>query len=459
MLNLKIFCILSIIFTILSDCRIKVGSQQILFCSICFMVLFALLFTKKHTILNKIYFFIRKTPLKILLAFLVWTLLVPIFSTYFSTFPVVFIRTILYFTFIIFPAILFPIYFIPKYISYKALVKIFAWVYLFVLLYGIFDFIGQITSNSIILNIHNIICTRAYFLNQTNFDGYEIITNRARSVFFEPSFLALFLFTTMPLIYKITSRNFEIFKNINFNIIFKKSLIILLWVNILLTQSPIYIIATIIFSFVYYFKTLLKHKAVLTLILVIISIFAMSSIFQDDDIRVFRRINKVTQSLQSIDNIIFAEPSLGTRIVVYINSTILVKNHLFTGITSDNEKQMYNQLKNSPVPLTLEIIEKMETRGLGSPPSIFWGTLLENGLIGIFILYTFFIITIKRTWDTRVYFTNDTRKLLEGCSLTGVNYIINSIYQSFFVDPFLWFIFGLLISFWIEKKNLISKQK
>ena len=459
MLNLKIFCILSIIFTIISDCRIKVGSQQILFCTICFMTLFALLFTKKHTILNKISFFIRKTPLKILLAFLVWTLLVPIFSTCFSTFPVVFTRTILCFTFIIFPAILFPIYFIPKYISYKYLVKIFACVYLFILLYGIFDFIGQITSNSIILNIHNIICTRAYFLNQTNFDGYEIITNRARSVFFEPSFLALFLFTTMPLIYKITSGHFEIFKNINYNILFKKSLIILLWVNILLTQSPIYIIATLIFSFVYYFKTLLKHKAGLALILVIISIFAMSSIFQDDNIRVFKRINKVTQSLKSIDSIILEEPSLGTRIVSYINSAILVQEHPFTGITSDNQNKMYEQLKHSPVPLTLEILEKMETGGLGSPPSIFWGTLLEDGLIGIFILYTFFIITIKRTWDARVYFTNDTRKLLEGCCLTGINYIINSIYQSFFADPFLWFVFGLLISFWIEKKNLISKQK
>ena len=470
MIKYDLIFIISIIFIFLSDCRLIIGKQAIFIGGIFVCVSILLLFINKQGfLLKKIKQLYIKTPLKYLILFVTWIFIGIILNVHsFGNIFRCIYRAFLIYGFIVLPISIFTILIIPKYISFNKLFKWFIFLYEFILVYGIFNYIGRIYNITVIQKIHNIICSRAYFYSLRGEQGLLNATtlDRATSIFFEPSWLGFCIFIFLPLIFCLCTSKIKIYKN-NFNDkMFKVLLIVLSYINLFLSKTPIYIIVSLIYTIVYFRKIIFKY---LLHIVIITSIsFSLSNIlsynilsFQNNmssaGSKVIYRIQKVLEA-KDIDSLILKDQSLGTRLCTFINGMIATKEHPIIGVGYENTTTtLYNQFKNSPIPLTFELNVLLPIADNIGIISIFWGTLLQTGIIGILLLYIFFIKTIHISWNIRKYFYGTSRILLTGLALSAINYIINSFYMSMEQDPLMWFIFGILNSYILVYKLNIKK--
>ena len=465
MLRINFLGILAIIFLFMNDCRIKIGSQQIIVGTILTLAFFGIYFFLNPGKTKKFKTLFTKPPVMFLGLLLLWILVSPVFVGKSGVLLNIWFSTFLTYGCVIFPTLFFAAFFVPKYISFQKVANVVLGVFLFSTVYGIIDYYGQFYSISAIEALHNYVSTRSMFLNAESTVNVTYFAVRNRSFCFEPSFYALFLFVMLPFALKVVSKSYKITRSRKVDAVLKVLILTLTYVNLFLTQSPIYIIASMLFTFLYFSKDIIRiirRRIVLiccAMLLIVPSLLFIPKIDNPEENRIVRRVNVVASSFKDVETLILTEPSLGARIVAYINAATMAGKHPITGITRANDNEMYTQFKNSPVPLTEELYEKLEAGKLGSPPSIFWATLLENGIIGLLLIYSFFISTIWRAFRISKFFVGNDRIILEAFSLVGVNFVVNSIYQSFTTDTVMWFVFGVLTAYSLTLEKCVKYLK
>lgn len=429
---------------------------------IAYMILFLLIISKPKIFIKKIFTITKYTPLKYFIFFIAFMLITPFLTTNFNNALIIDFKVIRMWICLILPIIFLIIYISPKYISLKKMQKIFLITYSFILIYGIFKYIIGCISPSFEMSIHYLTTSPVFLPETVNYLSY--VVNRAKSIFFEPSFFATFLFVFLPLVYKISFCKFKVLKNTKLNNYFKCFLVLFTWIDLLLTQSPIYILLSIIYTLIFFKDKIFSiKKIVATSFLVIFSFFILyitlnvSSEFQNS--KIVSRFQKII-SVTSFSDIVLADESLGTRICTSINALIATKKHPFVGVGYANGfDAIFEQYLVSPIPLTQEIIFKVSNKIGGMPANIFFSNILCSGIIGTILLYLFFLKSILQSRKTINLFEGIDRQFYFGIWLSSINFLITTFYWSLLIDLVFWMIFGILCSLiYISKINYNNEK-
>lgn len=328
-----------------------------------------------------------------------------------------------------------------RFIKLKTIIKIIYGVWFLILVLGIVDFISyslHIKPITFFLEqTHNIeIFVWKHKLNKVFINGLP----RVQSIYVEPGFLAENIFLFLPLLYHLSLSKFKIFKNNIVNNITKKMTIPLLWINLILTFSPIWLVGCLISTLIYakdFIIRFIKKYFINYIIIVLICLFTLSFLcsFAGDKISnsYLGRIIKVVQNLSSIDNIIEAEPSLGTRLSCIINQIDIAMLSPIIGHGHSNKTDlMVSQIKlgKSPVVVTGEMIlyiVQSEKPSFQSPP--FVDIFIRYGLIGIILYYSFIIRILLYLKDYRKLYFGRDYSFICGLSGTIISYIVLTLYD------------------------------
>lgn len=452
----------------LQDCVILIGKQQLFIVSILIDIfLFIVLVLGPQEVLKKCLMFYKKTPIKWLIYFLLWIFLTSFLSDNLTDILTINFRVILIYGLVVIPTIVFLILAIPKYFSYKKLLFLFVRAYQFIMYYGILDFLFRVIFH-MKPPLYSILCSRNYFahLLGNNVTPTGNILQRSSSIFFEPSFFATFIFLFAPFVYILATSKVQLTKSANFDKLFKIHLVLLLWICLIFTFSPIYIILTGIYTVIFFkdkiIKALSKLRILLTLSFIILfGIVGIWIVSHNKSYEFAVHRVKETMSVDNLEVLVVKEPSLAIRIISTANTFQAALTVPIKGCGYGNYRNiMTKQYNITKLPIPPEINERMiMVNKCGPSPNIFWATLLQTGFIGIFLLYTFFIQSICYANKTQNYFVKYEKILLQSTVLIAVNYIIISFYWSLDYYPLMWFIFGLLNSFIYTYKNRVNKVK
>ena len=175
---------------------------------------------------------------------------------------------------------------------------------------------------------------------------------------------------------------------------------------------------------------------------------------------VLSRINNVVLSMGNMESLISVEDSLATRILSTVNTYQAFTKVPVIGCGYGNTSNiMYRQYCVTKTPISQEIFDNLYFRdNVGHSPNIFWGMLLQTGIIGTILLYVFFLKSIYLAYKIRKYFVQKDRLLLDSMIFVAINYIVISFYWSFETYSMMWFIFGLLNSYIYIYKTKVKKQ-
>lgn len=355
-------------------------------------------------------------------------------------------------------------------IKNKKAFKLIYIILMFIILFGIFDFIAFYFDCDILRNFFNFFVNRRLIMR--NLLELKAVSNgfpRIQSVFEEPCHIAYFITTMLPLIYKISFSKFSICNNKYLNRIIKISTPILAWLVLLGTQSPIYIIVAIIVSIIYFlilrnFKikfnigTFAIIFALLFITFLFLRFLLTSTLFENS---ILQRLQTFLKAFGDIDLLILAEQSLGRRLIDIINMLVIfLKNPIFGCGVGNLSKELTIQLLKSPVVLVPEVIEAYKSTILYLPtPNIFFSTLAETGIIGTLLLYSAFISVYKSIAKILPYTYG-----IEHCFVFGLKhfillYIILSCYDSQLYFPYGLVIMGTSIAVVYNFQAELSKKK
>ena len=332
------------------------------------------------------------------------------------------------------------IYIAYKILKPKLLIKIVYTMLFVILVLGIVDFIAYyfniVFLQKILLMGMNIQVIRYGAFTKV----YSMGLPRVQSVYFEPGFFAEYIFFLLPIIYKLSLSKFNIYKNKNLNIIIKRMMIPLLWINLILTQSPIFLVFALISTLIYFWfgilnliKTNLKRFIRILFVLLFFGVSLFPFIYNINLNDTYAgRITKVISNLNDINVLIYSEQSFGTRLCNIINLVdIGLRSPLF-GVGHSNliplmEKQIINN--RSPVFVTDEIKKNslQEIFIFQNPP--FTNIFVRYGLIGLILFYAFIIKTILSLIKIRKYTRENTKQFIDGLIGTLFSYIVISCYD------------------------------
>jgi O-antigen ligase len=161
-------------------------------------------------------------------------------------------------------------------------------------------------------------------------------------------------------------------------------------------------------------------------------------------------LNRVVITFKNIDNyegLIAAEPSLATRIGLYVNYFILGLKNPILGIGYGNLTYLIDrQLALSPIPLTSELTARFthNAQSTGGSPNIFFRFLAETGIVGIIFLYLFFFSLITAINKNLPDYSGIEKEFLTGLKYFLIALIITSIYDSTLNHPINWIIIGII---------------
>ena len=433
--------------------------------------LFILLILSKNIFRDILYFFKYRFFI-MLLIYIFWIFLCGLFLVMFDQYRLI---NYLYGAFLLFAYNNLTWYFLPalicpKFISLKKMVRFLLFAIYVVCIYGIIIYLVSGICNLHILDLINdfIVNRRAFIL-----DGH-ITTSRVYSVFEEAGYFGGFLCINLPLIYKIILSKHKLHKNKFINAFVKKTYIPIIALTIILIQSPIWFVFSIISTLIYFRKLFRLNKLKNIIIIFFSSIFIFLSsliVIMNFDVSstFLNRISKTFSAVKSFDMLIYAEPSLATRIIGYTIRLKTFINHPFTGVGYKNtEYHAIKVLNNSNIPLTTEVhknAENLNKQGfLQLSGSIFWNILSDTGLIGIIFFYSFIIFSIKEINKILKNLPYSLEKnFMIGVKNSYISIICFSIYDLRPNFVYFWFLFGLTLCFILynrkQKVILISNQK
>ena len=141
------------------------------------------------------------------------------------------------------------------------------------------------------------------------------------------------------------------------------------------------------------------------------------------------------------------EGSLSTRVMCYINTTIVFLKNCLLGVGWGHlGLDLIAQFKVSPVPLTMEIIKSM-TRSTDKTTYglvIGYRIMAETGIIGTILFYLFPIVLFKKVKTIANQTCGDLNLLFSIYKEYLIFFIIFSFYESLLYAPFYWILFGLI---------------
>ena len=369
-------------------------------------------------IIKKIISIIKNTPLKIYVLFLILAILNSVFlaSIRVTTFGITIRSVILQIFLYIIPVYIVFLYTIDKYISYEKVIKLFYTLFWIYMILGLIAYLGQL------FNIYAINTLFDFFANarKINFDkainfdlmpasNYEAFgLPRLDNLSVEPSFYACFIYLFIPLIYQLSSSKNRLYKNLFCEKMIKTTIIPLTWINVILTQSPIFLVLTTIITILFLNEKLKREKRVIYYIYCIVSIFCFSLLFITFGMNLeiiqntfISRIVNTVQSLTSIEEFSLTEPSLATRMLSFFNQFCLFLKHPFSGVGIGNVGyQIVSVYMYSPLPLTPEMQLKLQLALMSNSKlminqNVICYLLAENGIF-IFLIFIYFHLLLYR---------------------------------------------------------------
>ena len=463
MINLKNLIFTILILLLLPSFCFIIGSQFIpvyIPAILCIFFILAI-FYNKQLVSNSLYFY-KKTPFKYLVIFFIWSIITIIFSIVRGKFFLGgFITSTLggLICSVMLPC-LFTLFITPKYINTKTFIKFLYFFFWFVFLLGILDFIIFYFDIPVLKEAITIFSNKRLLIYDIT-DVTRVFVGsfpRARSIFDEPSYLGYFIFVVSPIVYEWTLNKFKIFKNNYLNLLIKRTIIPFMWISLVLTQSPIFLIFNIAFSSFYFliikkgYKKIVKHFVPISIFLTFTVAIAISFISKIDFSTTYlNRIILVVQNIKSFEDFIMVEPSLGTRIIVMINAIQMGLNNILFGVGYGNMSYlMATQLSLSTLPLTGELQHFIFSGRTNPPSTIFIKIFSETGILGVSIFYYFLYNIYQKLNIKRNYLDNTS--INNGLILFIITYFCSSFYDSNLNQPYIFIIIGFIIAIIYKNK-------
>lgn len=459
-INIKFLIFITLILLFLPSFCFIIGSQFIpVFIPAILGIFFILaIFYPKQLISNTLYFY-KKTPFKYLVIFFVWSITTIIVSIFRGKFFIGgFITSTLggLLCSVMLPC-LFTFFVTSKYINTKTFIKFLYLFFWFIFLLGILDFIIFYFDIPLLKEIITIFSNKRLLTLETTEATRFLVGNfpRARSIFDEPSFLGYFIFVVSPLVYEWTLNEFKIFKNNYLNLLIKRTIIPFMWISLVLTQSPIFLIFNIIFSSFYFlvikkgYKKLVKLFIPISISLIFISIIIIFSTSKIDFSTTYiNRIILVIQNIKSFEDFIMVEPSLGTRIIIIINAIQMGLHNIFTGVGYGNMSYLIaDQLSQSTMPMTDELQRFVFLDKTTPASTIFIKVFSETGILGTFIFYYFLIKEIIILNKLKYIFNGKEKFIISSFKLFLIVYLLSTLYSSLLNDTYIWLIIGFILAY------------
>lgn len=415
---------------------------------------------KKHLI-----YLYRKTPFKYFVYFYIWVLISGLLNVinghysvsrflYYCIFQLIFGCMSIY---------ILTSFIFPKYLSLKFLIKFLVVSYYFLIFFGIMEFIGHLTNNSTLQTVNDFIVNARFYSDAID---YKPVIDRVKSTFAEPGWFGSFICFNLPIIYSITGSKFKIFQNHLLNKFTKITLIPFIWMSIILTRSPIWLIICLIVTFWFYIKNLIsfvrKHIIVIVFIISFIMIlcYFLSFNFNIEE-TYLNRIVRAIESINSIDNLVRNEASLGNRVICYAFTLLLFLKHPFIGVGLWNTgAHIMKTIDASKIPLTKELEFSYNYAWTNNSPvmsansAIFYNTLADMGIIGFLLLYCFFIKSFLFCKNVAKSLIGIEQAFTKGVSLSILTIICTSIYDTYLTNVYIWFIISLSLSCYHQSQKI-----
>lgn len=453
-INIKSILFLPILFLFIPSFVVWIPGLNTIFYIFYLTIYFALIIqilVHPKEFYKKIRNYIYKTPFKIFCLALILMIVNALFLSIIgvTTFSVS-IKNIFFQIFLrIIPLCAYFLYIIDKYISYKDFVRTFLLLFWLYMLLGIIIFISQLFNFMLIPNIADFLSNARYIraVNTGSFDMFPDVSNyyafglpRIDNLHEEPSLYARFIYVILPLIYSFSLSPIKLVKSKVLNLIVKKSYIPLTILNIILSMSPIFLILTLVISFIYFFKNIIlfikKYFVLFLSILISICIFMSNINFANTYIS--RIVNVITQ-VKSFNDFILVEESLAIRIINYANILCIFLKKPFTGVGFGNIKSyMLEQYNHSPLPLTPRIESRIQLATSNNTPilsdsSLIYMLLAENGIF-IFTIYIYFFIILYNSISRLLKLFANNKNGFYYVNLRGIKYSLIGIFIIFFYD-------------------------
>lgn len=361
---------------------------------------------------------------------------------------------------------IFPSFAVALNIKFKHIIKlIYVLIYL-VLLIGIIQYLSFVLNIKCLYNAIGML-SNIHLINLEALNSV-IEERRAFSVFSEPSGFGQFLFITLPFVLNIVTTKYKLFNNVLLNNIFKKSIIIIMLLDIVFTKSPIYLVFCVLGIFgllLFKYKNWIKKYFLVILIIISIAfcIILQVSVIEPTLIQetYLFRIVKVILSLGHFDNLVLLEPSLATRLISYHVQIRIFLDNMFCGVGFYNTIAVAGKyFMNSSLPLTVELARGMFATNKnmwGANPSIVYTQLAEIGIIG-FILYCYWQVKMFKV----LHFLCKRFCGIEQCFIYSLFQSLILIYVISFYNLYFNFVtvfvfFGIILMVVLYYKNKVLK--
>lgn len=462
-LNIKKILSLFILFSFLPSFCIKIGGQFIPFYIPAVLIsIFFIIVLKPNELFRKIKIYYKRTPFRYLCLFFIWsiiTIFIAMFTNQFHLGGLITSTLGGLICSVMFPVILI-IFLVPKYIKIKSLLKFIFLFSFFIYLLGLFEFIVYTLDISVFKDIINIFSNKRLLIYD-NYDGARLIVNhfpRIHSIFDEPSYLGYYTAIFSPIIYELCTSKYKIIKNYFIEKFVKSTIIPMMWITLILTQSPIFLIFNLLFTGYYfiirkeYYKRIINSRIFpffILFLLIIIPIFITKIDYSDTYLN---RIILTIKNIKSFDKFMEVEASLATRIIIYINAVEIAFKNFFTGIGYGNMSYyIADKLANSKVPLTKELILFVAERKTSPASSIFIKIFSETGFLGLFLFYKFLYEIIKKT--NRYNIISQTNFAYYGLYSFILFYMITTFYDSNLNQPYIYIVIAISLIFIIKRRK------
>ena len=435
-----------------------------------FFVLTLLFFRDHEKFGLKLKWLFRYTPFQYLVYYYIYIIISTIILCFIGveSFKVFFKDALPVLFLYILPANLFSFYFVTSFNKkfYKLLKIMYLCTYI-TLCFGTFEIIAKVLNISFINIIKNIIVN--CYVIKGFVDSSPVWDLRISSFHTEPTWYGIFLTISLPLILFYIN-NIKLSKYKSFNSIVKNTIIPLSIINIIFTQSPVWIIVfSIVLGYLTYKNILnfLKKNVLYIMLLcfLLLSFGMFLTQFNFKSNKVVSRICTTYESLGNMDKFASQEISLATRIISYINITNLVKKSPIIGIGFQNLPYVsYNQIINSPVILTTELLEKIKMydgKYFILNTCWFFSTLSETGILGTILLYLY-LFKILYFYKRNIKFIQ--QKKIKALFVAFLQFMILLIIFSFYDlrrnDAYIWFVLGCSYPFmqYIYKTNICIQK-
>lgn len=446
-MNIKIFFICYIITTFFNDLGIPYMPSKSVPCCIIFIYLslFCLLMYRQKVFVNDTIHIIKNkyNSLWIYVLFFVYILCLTIVQSLLgktNPLPSIF-GVILQYGISLFCCYIVSAYTSYKMFSEKYLIRLIYSVFYIILLLGLVDFFVYIFNivplqkcMALFFNVKQIMSNEAFV------KAYSIGLPRVQSVYFEPGFFAEYTFFLLPIFYSLSLSKYKIFKNKYINSIIKKTTIPLIWIDLILTQSPIWLvlsgISTAIFfgiKFIINFRRNIKKYTVILLTSMTVCCLTIVPISTMNLKETYLgRIFTVVETMSNINLLIYSEQSLGTRISNVINLIDIGSRKTWFGYGHSNlVPQMEKQILSgkSPVAITDEMRRMMLKKipSLQNPPLT--NIFVRYGIIALFLYYAFILKSIFALKKCLKYVQGNMYNFIFGLQGTLISYIVISCYD------------------------------